>query len=237
MGKIKVFTKGENINMKKSKFIKLFGIVLILFIIIFIYNLFYGNPIGHIKAKNSINEYIENNYNSQLKLNNIYYSGKAGGYIGEVKEIDNPSNKANINYYNTGYIGDDYHFRTYLNMSDEINRTLKNLIHQQTNIPKDNMTMDVYFELPKFKYKLNDEYSGKEPLTIELELKSNNGVFKNQEEFEIEASKVLDVLKSIKYDYNSIIIYSYREDGNSRYEMDINNNININTIKKEEPIK
>ena len=223
--------------MKNSNSIKLFGVVVILFISIFIYNSLNGNPIGYIKAKNNINEYIENNYNNQLKLTNIYYSEKAGGYIGEVEEVENPSNKANINYYNTGYIGDDYHFRTYLNMSDEINSTLKNLIYQQTNIPKDNMTMDVYFELPKFKYKLNDEYSGKEPLTIELELKSKNGIFKNQEKFEIEARKVLEVLKSIKYDYKSIIIYSYREDGNSRYEMDINNDVNINIIKKEEQIK
>jgi len=200
--------------MKNSNSIKLFGVVLMLFISIFIYNSLNGNPIGYIKAKNNINEYIENNYNNKLKLTNIYYSEKAGGYI-----------------------GDDYHFRTYLNMSDEINSTLKNLIYQQTNISKDNITMDVYFELPKFKYKLNDDYSGKETLSIELELKSKDGVFKNQEEFEIEASKVLEVLKSIKYDYKSIIIYSYREDGNSRYEMDINNNVNINTIKKEEEIK
>ncbi|WP_290457501.1 hypothetical protein [Romboutsia ilealis] len=219
-----------------NRYIKLFGVVLMLFISIFIYNSLNGNPIGYIKAKNNISEYIENHYNNKLKITNIYYSEKAGGYIGEVEEIDNPNNKSNINYYNTGYIGDDYHFRTYLNMSDEINSTLKNLIYQQTNISKDNITMDVYFELPKFKYKLNDDYSGKEPLTIELELKSNNGIFKKQEEFEIEARQILEVLKSVKYDYKSIIIYSYREDGNSRYEMDINNNVNINTIKKEEEI-
>ena len=219
-----------------NRYIKLFGVVLMLFISIFIYNSLNGNPIGYIKAKNNISEYIENHYNNKLKITNIYYSEKAGGYIGEVEEIDNPNNKSNINYYNTGYIGDDYHFRTYLNMSDEINSTLKNLIYQQTNISKDNITMDVYFELPKFKYKLNDDYSGKEHLTIELELKSNNGIFKKQEEFEIEARQILEVLKSVKYDYKSIIIYSYREDGNSRYEMDINNNVNINTIKKEEEI-
>ena len=219
-----------------NRYIKLFGVVLMLFISIFIYNSLNGNPIGYIKAKNNISEYIENHYNNKLKITNIYYSEKAGGYIGEVEEIDNPNNKSNINYYNTGYIGDDYHFRTYLNMSDEINSTLKNLIYQQTNISKDNITMDVYFELPKFKYKLNDDYSGKEPLTIELELKSNNGIFKKQEEFEIEARQILEVLKSVKYDYKSIIIYSYREDGNSRHEMDINNNVNINTIKKEEEI-
>ena len=219
-----------------NRYIRLFGVVLMLFISIFIYNSLNGNPIGYIKAKNNISEYIENHYNNKLKITNIYYSEKAGGYIGEVEEIDNPNNKSNINYYNTGYIGDDYHFRTYLNMSDEINSTLKNLIYQQTNISKDNITMDVYFELPKFKYKLNDDYSGKEPLTIELELKSNNGIFKKQEEFEIEARQILEVLKSVKYDYKSIIIYSYREDGNSRYEMDINNNVNINTIKKEEEI-
>ena len=219
-----------------NRYIKLFGVVLMLFISIFIYNSLNGNPIGYIKAKNNISEYIENHYNNKLKITNIYYSEKAGGYIGEVEEIDNPNNKSNINYYNTGYIGDDYHFRTYINMSDEINSTLKNLIYQQTNISKDNITMDVYFELPKFKYKLNDDYSGKEPLTIELELKSNNGIFKKQEEFEIEARQILEVLKSVKYDYKSIIIYSYREDGNSRYEMDINNNVNINTIKKEEEI-
>ena len=220
--------------MKSNNPIKILGVVAILFIIIFIYSSFNGNPVGYIKAKNNISEYIENNYNNKLKITNIYYSQKAGGYIGEVEEVDNPISKSNINYYNTGYIGDDYHFRTYLNMSDEISSTLKNIIYQQTNIPKDSITIDVYFELPKFKYKLNDDYSGKEPLTIELELKPKSGVFKNQEDFKIEASKVLDVLKSVKYDYKSIIIYSYREDGNSRYEMNINKEITINTIKKEE---
>ena len=99
------------------------------------------------------------------------------------------------------------------------------------------MIINVDFELPKFKYKLNDDYSGKEPLSIELELKSNNSVFKNEDGFKVEASKILDVLKSIKYDYKSIIIYSYREDGNSRYEMNINKDININTIKKEEEVE
>ena len=223
--------------MKSSNPIKILGVVAILFISIFIYSSFNGNPVGYIKAKNNISEYIENNYNNKLKITNIYYSQKAGGYIGEVEEVDNPISKSNINYYNTGYIGDDYHFRTYLNMSDEISSTLKNIIYQQTNIPKDSITIDVYFELPKFKYKLNDEYSGKEPLTIELELKSKNGIFKNQKEFGVQAKQILDVLKSVNYDYESIIIYSYREDGNSRYEMDINNNVNINTIQKEEPIK
>lgn len=223
--------------MKNSNFVKIFGVVFIVFISIFIYNSFHGNPIGYIKAKHRISEYIEDNYNNELKINKIFYSGKAGGYIGEVEEIDNPSNKANINYYNTGYIGDDYHFRTYMNMSDEIISTLKNLIYQQTNISKDNMVINVDFELPKFKYKLNDDYSGKEPLSIELELKSNNSVFKNEEGFKVEASKILDVLKSIKYDYKSITIYSYREDGNSRYEMNMNKDININTIKKEEEVE
>ena len=223
--------------MKSSNFIKVFGVVAMLCISIFIYNSFHGNPIGYIKAKNNISEYIEKNYNNELKITNIFYSEKAGGYIGEVEEIDNPSNKSNINYYNTGHIGDDYHFRTYMNMSDEISSTLKNLIYQQTSISKDNMIMNVDFELPKFKYKLNDDYSGKEPLSIEVELKSNNNVFKNEEEFKIEASKIIDVLKSIKYDYKSIIIYSYREDGNSRYEMNINKDININTIKKVEVVE
>ena len=223
--------------MKSSNFIKVFGVVAMLCISIFIYNSFHGNPIGYIKAKNNISEYIEKNYNNELKITNIFYSEKAGGYIGEVEEIDNPSNKSNINYYNTGHIGDDYHFRTYMNMSDEISSTLKNLIYQQTSISKDNMIMNVDFELPKFKYKLNDDYSGKEPLSIEVELKSNNNVFKNEEEFKIEASKIIDVLKSIKYDYKSITLYSYREDGNSRYEMNINKDININTIKKEEEVK
>ena len=220
--------------MKSSNSIKILGVVAILFISIFIYSSFNGNPVGYIKAKNNISEYIENNYNNKLKITNIYYSQKAGGYIAEVEEVDNPISKSNINYYNTGYIGDDYHFRTYLNMSDEISSTLKNIIYQQTNIPKDSITIDVYFELPKFKNKLNDDYSGKEPLTIELELKPKSGVFKNQQDFKREASKVLDVLKSVKYDYKSIIIYSYREDGNSRYEMNINKEITINTIKKEE---
>ena len=185
-------------------------------------------------SKNYAMVRIDGSVNDDLLNMNVIFEDGTKKILGEVEEVDNPISKSNINYYNTGYIGDDYHFRTYLNMSDEISSTLKNIIYQQTNIPKDSITIDVYFELPKFKYKLNDDYSGKEPLTIELELKPKSGVFKNQEDFKIEASKVLDVLKSIKYDYKSIIIYSYREDGNSRYEMNINKEITINTIKKEE---
>ncbi|MGL5506853.1 MAG: hypothetical protein ACRDB0_03005 [Paraclostridium sp.] len=223
--------------MKVSKFMKVFGVLLMASISLFIYNSFHGNPIGYMKAKNSISEYIEASYNNKLKITNIFYSGKAGGYIGEVEDIDYPANKANINYYNTGYIGDDYHFRTWLNMSDEIKSTLTNLLYQQTNINKENINISVDFELPKFKYKLNDDYSGKEPLIIEIDLKAKGGVYKNEESFKKQASEVLDVLKSINYNYKSIVIYSYREDGNSRYEIDNNNNININTIEKEEEIK
>lgn len=223
--------------MKVSKFIKVFGVLLMASISLFIYNSVHGNPIGYMRAKNSISEYIETNYNNRLKITNIFYSGKAGGYIGEVEDIDCPANKASINYYNTGYIGDDYHFRTWVNMSDEIKSTLTNLLHQQTNIKKENINVSADFELPKFKYKLNDDYSGKEPLIIEIDLKAESGVYKSEESFKKQASEVLDVLKSINYDYKSIIIYSYREDGNSRYEMDMNNNVNINTIEKEEEIK
>ncbi len=67
-----------------NRYIKLFGVVLMLFISIFIYNSLNGNPIGYIKAKNNISEYIENHYNNKLKITNIYYSEKAGGYIGAV---------------------------------------------------------------------------------------------------------------------------------------------------------
>ena len=42
--------------MKNSNSIKLFGVVVILFISIFIYNSLNGNPIGYLKAKNNINE-------------------------------------------------------------------------------------------------------------------------------------------------------------------------------------
>lgn len=223
--------------MNKNKYIKAFGILLIIGISLSIYSSFNGTPIGYIKAKKHISEYIETNYNDRLKLTNIFYSGKGGGYIGEVEDINSPSNKANINYYNTGYIGDDYHFRTWENMSNEIESTLSNLIYQQINIKKENINIYVDFELPKFKYKLNDDYSGKEPLDIEIELKSKNGVYKSEEAFKEQASEVLNILKSIKYNYKSIMIYSYRKDGNSRYEMDINSLININEIKKEEEVK
>ena len=51
--------------MKSSNPIKILGVVAILFISIFIYSSFNGNPVGYIKAKNNISEYIENNYNNK----------------------------------------------------------------------------------------------------------------------------------------------------------------------------
>ena len=47
--------------MKSNNPIKILGVVAILFIIIFIYSSFNGNPVGYINAKNNISEYIENN--------------------------------------------------------------------------------------------------------------------------------------------------------------------------------
>lgn len=222
--------------MKKYNFIKIFGVLFMVCISLFIYTSFHGNPIGYMKAKKNISEYIEDNYDNSLKITNIHYSSKGGGYIGSVEDIDVPRNKSTINYYNTGYIGDYYHFDTFQNMSEEISTTLINLLVQQTEIKKENVNIYVNFDIPKFKYKLNDDYSGKEPLSIELELKSKKGRYTSEDEFKKQAKEVLNILNSIKYDYKSIIIYSYREDGNSRYEMDINSSTNINEIKKEEPI-
>ena len=50
--------------MKNSKFIKLFGVLVMLFISIFIYNSLNGNPIWYLKAKNNINEYIDSTVSS-----------------------------------------------------------------------------------------------------------------------------------------------------------------------------
>lgn len=222
--------------MKKYNFIKVFGVLLMLCISLFIYNSFHGNPIGYIKANKNISEYIEDNYDNSLNITNIQYSSKGGGYIGSVEDIDDSRNKSTINYYNTGYIGDYYHFDTFQNMSDEISKTLTNLLVQQTKIKKENINIYVDLDIPEFKYKLNDDYSGKEPLAIEIELKGSKGLYKDEKEFIKEASEILSLIKNIQYKYKSIIIYSYREDGNSRYEMNINNHTTINTLNKEELI-
>ena len=54
--------------------------------------------------------------------------------------------------------------------------------------------------------------------------------YKNKEEFIKDTYKIVKSLKKINYDFSNVTIYSFKEDGNNAYEVNIKN---LNDIKSE----
>ena len=95
-----------------------------------------------------------------------------------------------------------------------------------------------------YKYKVNDFYSGEEPIDLTLNLgyaydfdeknakdsEKDKFPYKNKDEFSKDAYKIVKTLKKINYDFSNIKIYSFKADGNNAYEVNIKD---LNSIKSE----
>lgn len=229
------------------KYIKLVIAIFITCIAVFFYSRYFGNPIQYLKAKKVFESYIDKNYKGNLEINSISFDFKTGGFYAEIEDDEHKS-KSYLDYYSDNSVGDGYYQDTIANMQNEINNYVSYNIEKDTKIKRDFINIDSTISIKQFKYKINDFYSGKEPINLSLELgytydfdeknekdsEKNKFPYKNQEEFLKDAYKILVTLKKINYDFSSVKIYSFKEDGNNVYELKIKN---IHVIKSQQDLK
>ena len=208
----------------KVKNIKLISSILLVGISIMMYSSCFGNPISYITAQNNINKYIEEEYkyNVKLQIDKISYNSKQNGYMAQVShESDNISSY--MIYHNTGYLSDGYKFEVRQKISDQVNNIIKTIISQNTKLTKEEIDVQSHIEIPDNKYSLIDDYSGEEKIKLEIcvsdyslkELK----YYQNEEAFIKDIKSILNEIYKIDFPYESIYMYSYREDGNSAYSI------------------
>lgn len=229
--------------MKSKNIFKILGSIILLGFSIFIYNGMFGNPISYIKSKSEIKTYIDENYKDILTIEDISYNLKNNSYIANVVDKNYGLQDSTIEYYmTTGYIGDYYHFNTKMNMEDEVKSFIENLIIQNTKLKRNNLSIDLNIDIEKFKYRIYDKYTLKEPIDISICLQPNydintgkkyddsNVLYKTKEEFCKDTYDIVQILKNTKYKFSNVEIYSYLEDGNSNYRIILDKNMNINSL-------
>lgn len=215
--------------MKKRNIFKIVFSVALSIISIIGYSSLFGNPISYLKARSEINSYIEEKYNHSLVTDEMFYSSKTNGYSAIVNHENDSRYSSYIEYYNTGYISDGYQFEVRMKMEEEVKDILESLINQSTNLTRDDIGVEPSIELEEFKYKLNDKYSGEEPINLQIRLhppisytekynpNKEVALYKNSEDFAKDVYDIVKILEVTNYKFNSVEIYSYREDGNSNY--------------------
>lgn len=231
--------------MKNIKIFKVFNLLFSLVVIsisLFVYTSFFGNPVSYLNAKHEINKYINEKYQNNIKLNidSISYNSKMNGYGAKVSHEANENVSSYIYYHNTGNISDYYQFDIKQNMENEIKNTIVMLISQNTKFNRNSIDVEPSIDIKEFKYSLVDNYSGMESIDLKINIKSPSvkelKYYNNKKEFAKDVEIILNELEKIDFNFNSIDIYSYREDGNSSYcfrlEKDEISNSNINALDK-----
>lgn len=227
--------------MKNTNVFKCFSLLFIV-ISIFVYATFFGNPISYLKAKHEINKYINEKYQNSIKLtiDNISYNAKMNGYGAKVSHEVEGGVGSYIYYHNTGNISDYYQFDIKQNMEEQVKNTIVMLIAQNTKFGINNIGVEPNIEIKEFKYSLLDDYSGMEAIDLKINIAlpfiKEPKYYNNKEEFTKDVEIILNELAKIGFNFNSIDIYSYREDGNSSYsfilEKDEISKSNIDVLNK-----
>ena len=217
-----------------KKYIKVVLGIFFVGIAVYFYSGFWGNPIGYLQAKNAFQDYIDEHYKDKIEIKSISYSFKTENFYAEIKDVDS-SDTSHFGYY--GGISDGYYDDTVMNMIGEINNYIAYNIEKETDVLREYMNIDSQINIEKYKYRIYDFYSGDEPISLDIELhevygfeqKENRSYdkdrfpYKNEGEFLKDAYKIINVLKDINYDFESVKIYSFKEDGNNAYELNIKN--------------
>ncbi|MGL6105470.1 YfjL-like protein [Romboutsia sp.] len=205
------------------------------------YNSFFGNPIGYIEAKNKINSYIDEKYNGELKIDNLAFNSKMNGYYATVSHVNDTRYSSYIGYCRTEYLNDGYKFDVRIKMEEEVKSIIESLIIQGTDLVRENIGVSPSIDIEEFKYRLDDNYTGVEPIDLEIWLhpytsyrekdKNKNtqevALHKNEEEFAKDAYDIIKILQSTNYNFSNIEIYSYKEDGNTSYRFKCKGNEKI----------
>lgn len=211
-------------------------------IAVYIYSGFWGNPIQYLQSKNAFEHYIEEHYKGKVEIKSISYSFKIGNFYAEVKDVDT-QDTSYFGYYGNG-ISDGYYDDTIRNMIDETNNYVAYNIEKESDILREYMTIDSEINIEQYKYRIYDFYSGEEPIKLKIDLheaydfeqKENKSYdkdkfpYKNEKEFLKDAYKIVKILQDINYDFESVNISSFKEDGNNAYEVDIDD---LSQIKSE----
>ncbi|MCX7709342.1 MAG: hypothetical protein N2484_05775 [Clostridia bacterium] len=178
----------------------------------------YGNLSHYFTAKEEISKYIDQHYKDVLILEKVRYSSKMMAYVGRVKDKNDSSIMSYIAYYaNTGDIEDDYRYRIQGRMEDDLRATLTTLISSSCNISAESLQISPLLEIPSFKYRMSDKYTGAEPITLNLSISTK---YKSKEDFGNDAYKILRCLDNSNLKFKKINIYSFTpEDGDRAYDI------------------
>ena len=220
--------------MNRKNITKLIISGVLLVISVTVYSSTFGNPISYLKAKVEINSYIDKHYDNKLEIQRLFYSFKTNGYSAIVNYENDNRYSSYIEYYNTGHINDGYQFDVRIKMEDEVIDTLESLINQGTNLDRTNINIDPSINIEEYKYKLNDKYSGEEPINLQIQLhpsisydekhdpNKEVALYKNKYDFSKDVYNIVKVLEGTNYKFENVEIYSYIEDGNSNYRFKSN---------------
>lgn len=206
-----------------------------------------GSPYKYLKAKEGVQQYIDDTYEGKLKIEKVRYSSKMNEFICDVQSIEDARNKGSI-YYGRGHIYDDYHFRIEEKQALQAKQIIKTMLKQRTDIPvADIRHIGTDISLPYNKYTPQDMYLGKEPINVKIKLEPDSvedryeykekygklperHSYKDIVAFSKEAYKVLKILEEIDYPYKSIEIESYLPDGERSYNITIKGLVKINSL-------
>lgn len=217
-------------NKKAFKYFNLLFSLVFIVISIFVYTSLFGNPISYFKAKHEITKYINEKYQDSIKLNidSISYNTKMNGFGAKVSHEAEGNIGSYIYYHNTGNISDYYQFDIKKNMEEEVKNTITMLIAQNTKFDINDISVEPSIDIKEFKYSLVDNYSGMEAIDLKINISlpfvKEPKYYNNEEEFRKDVEIILNELVKIDFNFNSIEIYSYREDGNSSYSYRLDSN-------------
>ncbi len=193
----------------------------------------WGTPVGYLKAKQIIEDYIDKTYDGKLKIESVERSFlKWSGYYAHVSEEGRPRNKSMIEYYEgQRSISDTYHSQVNGNMMDQVSNMLTSLVVMQTDLTDYEVNLYAKFEIPEGKYRLNDHFLGDEPINVDIQLQPDFNwkrednkkievkVYKDETDFAEDAYKIIKVLQNTGYQYQELRVYYFLEDGNTTYEV------------------
>ncbi|MDF2612469.1 MAG: hypothetical protein K0S71_255 [Clostridia bacterium] len=233
-------------NEDKKKRIIFTGIGVAAIILTYInYIEMWGDPVSYLKAKSSIQAYIDKTYEGQLEIEGMKRSFlKMSGYYAEVVQKENVRNRSRIYYDDNSSIMDHYHDETSGNMMEEVTRLLTSLVINQTDLTDYDISLYAKVEVPLAKYELHDSFSGDEPINVDVQLQPNfswkrkaheeikTKVYIDKEAFAEDAFKVITVLQNAGYLYKEVRIYYYLQDGNTTYEVILKDGETVNSFQE-----
>lgn len=220
-----------------NKVIKIIMIIL-LAVVLFFVNAFFGNPISKALASRAANKYIDENYiNFKLKRDKIFYNFKTADYTVRLQDEDSEDTKFEVAFDSLGRFRydtfSDIKFNTWLRFEDELRNYGKELAKKE-NLPfelnltssdeKDynELTLDEKVDFDHFPFRLEVNVLGyaEEP-TKEIAIK-----------YLQEASKVMEKTPLEIKNYSIILVpeKNRKEDGEA---LDWKGSLSVHNIPKE----